>query len=381
MSSLKTAIMMEACYHKDLYFVREFQCNSTYYRSDDPTSMRPTLPIIGNLHQLVGKNSLPHHRLAELAAVYGPIMHLRLGQIPTVVVSSADGAREVMRTHDAAFNNRPSILMAEHVFYGRTDIGFAPYGEYWPQVRKIAMLDLFTVKQVQSFGPIREEEVANLVVSLATEQGSVVNLSKKLFALSFDITSSFDVKCNSELEVQVPSPKIWMDIRKCSSLFICIYGRSSINELFKKIHLYTPICFTHTFLWLNVLLSVRLAFKKKGIEALVDDVTKIASGFSICDLYPSIKYLCSITGMRRELQDLVRRCNKIVDPIIYDHISKKRQGKKEDHEDLVDVVLTFHKDQDELSYGSQFSLAIDNIKAILLQVLSAGSETSSTTIE
>ena len=149
----------------------------------------PKLPIIGNLHQLVGKNSLPHHRLAELAAVYGPIMHLRLGQIPTVVVSSADVAREVMRTHDAAFSNRPSILMAEHVFYGRTDIGFAPYGEYWRQVRKIAMMELFTAKRVQSFRPIREEEVANLVMSLATEQGSVVNLSKKLFALSFDITT------------------------------------------------------------------------------------------------------------------------------------------------------------------------------------------------
>ena len=148
------------------------------------------LPIIGNLHQLVGKNSLPHHRLAELAGIYGPVMYLRLGEVPTVVVSSADVAREVMRTHDAVFCSRPSInLMAEHVFYGRTDIGFAPYGEYWRQVRKIAMMELFTAKRVQSFRPIREEEVANLVMSLATEQGSVVNLSKKLFALSFDITT------------------------------------------------------------------------------------------------------------------------------------------------------------------------------------------------
>jgi len=106
--------------------------------------------------------------------------------------------------------------------------------------------------------------------------------------------------------------------------------------------------------------------EQEEFRALVDDVTKIALGFSICDLYPSIKCLCSITGMRRKLQDLVRRCNKIVDPIIYDHISKKRQGKKDDCEYLVDVLLTFHKDKDELSYGSQFSLAVDNIKAIVL---------------
>ena len=124
-------------------------------------------------------------------------------------------------------------------------------------------------------------------------------------------------------------------------------------------------------MWPNVILSIRLAFKKKETEkeefgALVDDVTKIESGFSICDHYPSIKYLCLIIEMRRKLQDLVRRCYKIADPIIYDHISKKSQVKKEDHEDLVVVLFTLHKDKDELSYGSQFFLAVDNIKAILL---------------
>ena len=149
----------------------------------------PKLPIIGNLHQLAAKNSLPHHLFAELASVYGPIMHLRLGEIATVVVSSAEMAKDVMRTHDAALCSRPSVLAGELVFYGSSDIGLAPYGEYWRHVRKIATLELFTAKRVQSFRPIREEEVANLVESIAMEEGSVVNLSKKLFGLAFDITS------------------------------------------------------------------------------------------------------------------------------------------------------------------------------------------------
>jgi len=149
----------------------------------------PTLPIIGNLHQLATKNTPPHHLFAELARVYGPLMHLRLGEVPTIIVSSADMAREVMRTHDAVLCSRPSLIMIEHVFYGCTDIAFAPYGEYWRQVRKIATLELFTAKRVQSFRPMREEEVANLVKSIAMEEGSVVNLSNKLFGLAFDITS------------------------------------------------------------------------------------------------------------------------------------------------------------------------------------------------
>jgi len=117
--------------------------------------------------------------------------------------------------------------------------------------------------------------------------------------------------------------------------------------------------------------SSRIAFDKKGAEqeefkALAADVGEMVSGFSVCDLYPSIKFLNLITGSGRKFQELVRRCNKIVDPIIQDHIAMKRQGRKKDHEDLVDVLLTFHKDTDEPSDGSQFSLTMDNIKAIVL---------------
>jgi len=55
--------------------------------------------------------------------------------------------------------------------------------------------------------------------------------------------------------------------------------------------------------------------------------TEMASGFSICDLYPSIMFLPSITGMRKRLQKLVSRTDKILDSIIHDHISKERGNK------------------------------------------------------
>ena len=92
------------------------------------------LPVIGNLHQLAAKNRLPHHRLADLARDYGPIMHLTLGELPAIIVSSADVAREVMKTHDAACCSRPVMQLSEQVLYDSTDIAFAPYGEYWRQV-------------------------------------------------------------------------------------------------------------------------------------------------------------------------------------------------------------------------------------------------------
>ena len=62
------------------------------------------LPVIGSLH-LLGKN--PHQDLAKLAIKHGPIMYMRFGYVPAIIVSSPEAAEKFLKTNDQVFGSRP----------------------------------------------------------------------------------------------------------------------------------------------------------------------------------------------------------------------------------------------------------------------------------
>jgi hypothetical protein len=148
----------------------------------------PKLPIIGNLHQL---GTLPHRSLQALSKKYGPLMFLYLGNAPTLVVSSADMAREIMKTHDVILSNRPKTTAPNIMLYGCQDVAFSPYGEYWRQARKISVLELLSLKSVQSFHHVREEEVEALINKIRHSclKGASVNLSEMFNVTTNNIAS------------------------------------------------------------------------------------------------------------------------------------------------------------------------------------------------
>ncbi|KAK8987043.1 hypothetical protein V6N11_055360 [Hibiscus sabdariffa] len=139
----------------------------------------PKLPIIGNIHQL-GKP--PHRALRDLSNKYGSLLLLRLGYNPTLVVSSVDMAREIVRSHDIAFSDRPRTTALNHLFYERKGMAFGPYGEYWRQVKKMSVVELFSHQRVQSFQFVRDEEVGALIdkIRCASVKGEPINLTKML---------------------------------------------------------------------------------------------------------------------------------------------------------------------------------------------------------
>ncbi|XVE56695.1 hypothetical protein DITRI_Ditri04bG0031300 [Diplodiscus trichospermus] len=150
----------------------------------------PKLPIIGNIHQL---GRLPHRSLRDLSRKYGSLLLLHLGHNPTLVVSSTEIVREIVKNHDIVFSNRPSTTAAKILFYECCDFGFAPYGEYWRQVRKISALELFSHRRVHSFQFVRDEEVEVLINTIrgASLNGESIDLTEMLMLVSNNIVSRF----------------------------------------------------------------------------------------------------------------------------------------------------------------------------------------------
>ncbi|KAE9461589.1 hypothetical protein C3L33_06498, partial [Rhododendron williamsianum] len=197
---------------------------------------------------------------------------------------------------------------------GQRDIAFCPYGDYWRQMRKICILELLSAKNVRSFRSIRENEVFHLIESIKSSLGLPINLTKKIFSLTNDIT------------------------------FRAAFGKRYEDK------------------------DVLIPLIKESIELL--------GGFDVCDLFPSLKVLQFLSGMRSKLVRLHRKMDQILENIINEHeenlkSSKGRYGEVGE-ENLVDVLLRLKQ-----RGGLQFPITNNNIKAII-QIRAKKSTTATT---
>ncbi|KAK8303586.1 hypothetical protein V6Z12_D04G160600 [Gossypium hirsutum] len=86
------------------------------------THSSPKLPIIGHLFKLV---KLPHRSFQNLSLKYRSLMFLKLGQNPTLVVSSTNSLKEMMKNYDTVLMNKPNTTIANILLYGCKDLGFS----------------------------------------------------------------------------------------------------------------------------------------------------------------------------------------------------------------------------------------------------------------
>ncbi|KAH6767804.1 hypothetical protein C2S52_018787 [Perilla frutescens var. hirtella] len=127
------------------------------------------LPIIGHLHLLA---PIPHQALAKLSTSYGPLIHLYLGSVPCIVASSPEVSKELLKTHESSFSDRPQTAAIDYLTYGSQDFSFAPYGSYWKFMKKLCMSRLLGGQTLDLLQPVRRHEIRHLVQFLAKEAGA-----------------------------------------------------------------------------------------------------------------------------------------------------------------------------------------------------------------
>ena len=101
-----------------LFIHLKYRSNSNILLPPSP----PGLPLIGHLHIQMLDNSSPHIFLWKLSQKYGSLMSLQLGFRTILVVSSANMAKEVMKTHDLDFCSRPTLRGAKVLSYNGSDL-------------------------------------------------------------------------------------------------------------------------------------------------------------------------------------------------------------------------------------------------------------------
>ncbi|XP_049347936.1 premnaspirodiene oxygenase-like [Solanum verrucosum] len=220
------------------------------------------LPLIGSMFHLLG--GLPHQVLRDLAKKYGPIMHVQLGEVSLVVVTSPDMAKQVLKTHDLAFASRPKLLAAEILFYNETDIVFSPYGDYWRQMRKICLLELLNAKNVKSFSSIRQDEVLRMIEFFRSSSGETVNATQKFYQFTSSMTC-----------------------------------RSAFGKVLKE---------------------------QDKLILLVKKASRFLEGFDVADILPSLKFLHVLCGMKGKIMDAHHELDVILENIINEHKNNGELG-------------------------------------------------------
>ncbi|XP_056175358.1 cytochrome P450 98A2-like [Syzygium oleosum] len=162
---------------------------------------KPTLPpgpypfpLIGNLHQ-IKPNVATARCFAEWSWLYGPVMSVWLGSKLSIVVSSPELAKEVLKDHDQVLANRHRMESTVKITKDGKGLVWADYGPHYVKLRKICVHELFSARRIEALRPIREDEVRNMVETICRDctgnegQGRSLVVRKYLSSVAFNCIS------------------------------------------------------------------------------------------------------------------------------------------------------------------------------------------------
>ncbi|KAE8371336.1 cytochrome P450 [Aspergillus bertholletiae] len=104
-------------------------------RAKDLPPGPPTLPILGNLHQIPKKGS--YLKFTEWAKQYGGIYSLKLGHGTAVVITDRRIIKELVDKRSAKYSNRPASYVSHDLMTSGDHLLVMQYGQQWRAARKL----------------------------------------------------------------------------------------------------------------------------------------------------------------------------------------------------------------------------------------------------
>ncbi|GJM90421.1 hypothetical protein PR202_ga06699 [Eleusine coracana subsp. coracana] len=195
---------------------------------------------------------------------------------------------------------------------------FLPDGATSRQLCKVCVVELLGARRVRSFRPVREEEARRLVAG----EEAAVNVSERIAAAVADATVR--VMIGERFEPRRPVPVV--------------------EELMREL----------------------------------GETVKVLAGFSLDDLFPSWRLAGVVGGMTRRAEANHRKTYELMECAFRQHQERKANinSSVTKEEDILDVLLKMQKEG-----GLEVPLTTGNIKAIILDLFSAGTETSANTLQ
>ncbi|KAK7316392.1 hypothetical protein VNO77_35405 [Canavalia gladiata] len=286
-------------------------------------------PVLGHLPLFIGKSQTLHTKLGALADNYGPIFSIKLGAKTALILSNWEMAKECFTTNDIVVSSRPKLVAVQHMAYNQAMLGFAPYGPYWRELRKIAIIEILSNYRVEQLHHVRVSEVQNSIKEL------------------------FNVWCSKKNEsgYLLVEMKQWFSQLTFNMVLRMVVGKRYISAT-----------------------SVDDEKAQRCIKA-IREFMRLMGVLTVADAIPCLRWF-DFGGQEKAMKETAKELDKIASEWLEEHRQNRALAEKvHTEQDFMDVMLSV------LDGRTIHGIDADTmIKSTVMSVIMGGTDTTSVTL-
>ncbi|CAJ2666437.1 unnamed protein product [Trifolium pratense] len=296
-------------------------------KTKQPPMVPGAWPIIGHF-PLLSKSQATHHLFGAMADKHGPLFTIKLGTATTLVINNWETAKDCYKTNDIAVSYRPNLVACKHMTYNYAMVGFAPYGPFWREMRKIVTLSFLSNHRIDLLTHVRVSEVQTSI--------------RELF-------SSWKNKKDEKGYLLVEMKK-WFHELAFNTVLRMVAGKRYFGE--------------------SVMVKEEEA--NRCLNAL-RDYMRLIGVFPIADAVPFLR-LFDFGGHEKNMKENFKELDGVVTEWLDEHKKKRVDDKSKKDQDFMDVMLSTIDGRNIHGFDSDTV-----IKATALALVLGATDTSSVT--